>query len=96
MDDSNRKRAWNIPWPLGTNLAIAANMVNNMLFTAPLPLEYGHDIPRWKPRKGGLYIVKFGYFILLEEGVRDFPIKKVWIKGVTPKVTHFLWLVFIK
>lgn len=96
MDDTNRKRVWKILHPLGTKLAITAYVVNNILVTTSLPLDYKPNIPRWKLGKGGMYIVKYGYLALLEEGESDFPIKKVWIKGITSKVTHFIWLVFRK
>lgn len=96
MDYSNRQRAWKILRPLGTNLAIVVDKVNNMLVSTSLPIEYRLDIQRCKPSKGGRYIVKYGYLTLLKAGESDFPFEKVWIKGVTPKVTHFLWLVFKK
>lgn len=96
MDDSNKQKAWKILRPLDQELATILEMVNNMLVMKCFPLNYGLDIPRWNPGKGGMYLEKCGYLSLLEINAFNFPIKKAWMKDVTPKLTHFLWLIFRK
>jgi len=77
-------------------MAKDAKEVNTLLWEAPLPLIDGPNILRWKLRKRGTYSMKSSYLAMLEEHPNDFPVKKIWMKGVTHKVTHFLWLVYRK
>lgn len=96
MDDSIKLRSWKILRPLGHDLSTVAKVVYNILAFTPLPLDNDLDISRCKLGKGGMYKVTWGYLALLDMDEDISPIKKIWIKGVTSKVTYYLWLVFRK
>lgn len=47
-------------YPRSQSLAKVTNEINKLLRVAPLPLEYGLDILRWKPIKG-VYLIKSNF-----------------------------------
>jgi len=93
----NGRREWTLLDTPNLDLSQATNEINKKLRATPIPQgDQCVDMPKWKLDKDGPYSVTTGYRSLLPTSEMNFPVKKIWIKGLTPKVAHFLLLAFRK